>query len=432
MIDLSLTSVGWFVMGFGFSSANTDSDPTFIGYDGSNFAPLDPEKMVAFVFGWGFCCAASTIDSGATVGRFRLLPYLICTMAVSWFLYPIAAHWVWAGGWLADLGFVDFAGSSVVHLVGGTSSLCCIIMLGARNNRWITVLNEQGNHEQRENIRPSSVVLAATGTWMLAFGWFAFNSGSTLAVSSNSWAVAAVVAANTFLSMSSAAISMMIFSYLTTGNFRVADNCNAMLAGLVGITGGCATAHPVGALGAGMLACATYVGASRLLIRFQIDDAVDATPVHGACGILGTIIIPFISTRERLLAAGYGTAEDMGIWKFFGVQLLGVVSIALLVSVPILLLLIIMKHTFGIRVSAQQVRDELFFFHFFFSCGLLLPHYRTSLVASYIYISLPPPRSLLVLTTSTTRLASRWRTASVWPRSRWRVKRSVQACVVES
>jgi len=240
--------------------------------------------MLGWFFQWAFCTAAATIVSGGVAERVKSGAYAFYALFMAGFIYPVVVAWTWGYGWIAQVetGFMDFAGSGIVHLTGGISALAGAAILGARDGRY-----EKGREEE---FYPHSLPLVVFGTFCLWFGWYGFNCGSTLGLNNaENGALAAQVAVNTTLSASAAGIIVFSLRYGITRLYDVSGLCNGILAGLVSITAGCGNVENGSALAIGIIGAFVYQGFSMLLQKLQIDDPVDASAVHGACGIWGVL-----------------------------------------------------------------------------------------------------------------------------------------------
>ncbi len=283
-----------------------------IGSSGFALQGLDtPKDYAVFVFQATFAGTAATIVSGAVAERIRFLSYALISVVVTGVIYPVSGHWIWGeGGWLADKGMIDFAGSTVVHSLGGWVGLAGALVLGPRLGRF----NRDGSSNK---IAGHSLVLAVIGVLVLWFGWFGFNGGSTLAANAS----VAKIVANTMLAAAAGGVSCFFLSlWLSKGEIHIEKLLNGVIGGLVGITAGCAVVEPVGAVligfGAGLV---VYWAEWMLLHWMSVDDPVNAIPAHAFCGVWGTLILVFVAPVERLPAGG--------VWQQFGVQFLGVTAV---------------------------------------------------------------------------------------------------------
>ena len=297
----------------------------FYGFDWSNF-----------FFQLVFCATAATIVSGAMAERTKFSSYCIYSAVISAVVYPVEAGWVWnAQGWLAKLGYIDFAGSSVIHMVGGISGLIGAILLGARMGKY----DEKGNSRA---ILGHNIPLAAMGTFILWFCWYGFNG----AAASDTVQMAQILG-NTTIAPAVATVVCMLFTWIKNGKPDVGMCLNAPLAGLVGITAGCADLDALGSAIVGVVTgILVVVIVEPVDTRLHIDDPVGAVAVHGGCGLTGTILTGFLATDGGLL---YGGGP-----RLLGVQCLGVAAIAAYTVVVMTIVFHIIRAAHGLRVSAEE------------------------------------------------------------------------------
>lgn len=294
------------------------------------------------IFQTVFWATAATIVSGAMAERTKFIAYLIYSMFISAFIYPVVGHWVWGGGWLANLGFKDFAGSTVVHSVGGWAALIGAALVGPRTGKY--------RHDSVPNAIPGhSITLGALGVFILWFGWFGFNPGSTLSGTDPS---IGLIAVNTNLAAAAGAVMAMVFTWVRYGKPDVSLTLNGVLGGLVGITAGCAFVNPLGAVLIGSISGIVIVLAVEVIDRkLKVDDPVGAIAVHGACGALGTLMVGFFDTQEGLFYGGGA--------RLLGIQALGVVSVFLWTVTTVYILFRFINATVGLRVSPEEERAGL-------------------------------------------------------------------------
>lgn len=290
-----------------------------------------------WIFQAGFALAMVSIVSGAVAERMKFGPYMIYIVFATGLIYPIAGHWVWGvDGWLYKLGMLDFAGSAVVHAVGGWAALAAVLVLGPRIGKY----NEDGT----VNVLPAhSMHLAFLGTFMLWFGWFGFNPGSSLAGLDMN---IARVAVTTNLAAAAGGAAGTIFTWLKFGKADPSMAINGALAGLVAITAGCAFVSPAAAVIIGLVASVLVVLAVGFFDRIKADDPVGAIAVHGVNGIWGIIALGLFAQKGGLFYGGGAS--------FLAVQTLGVISVSILAFVCTFLVFTVLKKTVGIRVSAQE------------------------------------------------------------------------------
>jgi Amt family ammonium transporter len=275
-----------------------------------------------WLFQCAFVIAVISIVSGAVAERIHFRAYILYTIAMTGLIYPIAGHWVWgAGGWLGKLGMVDFAGSAVIHALGGFSALAAAVFIGPRIGKF----NQDGS---ANIVPPSNLPLASVGAFILWFGWFGFNSGSTLSATNGS---IGHIAVTTMLAASASGAVCILFTML---RYQKADPplvINGALAGLVGITAGCAFVSDAAAIIIGAVCGIAMVFATELLESKKIDDPVGAFPVHGISGSIGTLAVGLFAQKDLTRTTGkglYGLFNGGG-WELLGVQALGLVTVSL-------------------------------------------------------------------------------------------------------
>ncbi|OJF93604.1 ammonium transporter [Alkalibacterium sp. 20] len=296
---------------------------------------------VFLMFQTVFAATAATIVSGAMAERTKFSSYLIYTVVISGLIYPISGHWIWGGGWLAELGFVDFAGSVAVHMVGGVSALVGAIVVGPRLGKF----DKEG---KARAIPGHNLTLAALGVFILWFAWFGFNGASTLsATGDDTLSLIGTIFLNTNLAAVSGTLVAMTLTWVRFGKPDVSVTLNGTLAGLVGITAGCAVVSPFGAVAIGILSSTAMVYAIEFVEqRLKIDDPVGAFGVHGISGALGTILVGLFSTEAGLF---YG-----GGFALLGVQAFGVFVVALWVTLTMFATFKIISVTVGLRVTEEE------------------------------------------------------------------------------
>ncbi len=344
--------VGFGVM-FGTGTALFGWFDPMIMKDYSSVLPDGVPLWAYAIFQTVFCATSATIVSGSMAERTKFSAYCIYSAAISLLIYPISGHWIWGGGWLSELGFHDFAGSTTVHMVGGVCACIGAAILGPR-------IGKYGKDGKPRAILGHNMTAAALGVFILWFCWFGFNGASTVGMDSDSQVTrAGLVFFNTNLAAACACVATLIFTWVRYGKPDVSMTYNAALAGLVGITAGCDTVSPVGAAIMGLIFGIVMVLAVEFFDKVaKIDDPVGAISVHGVCGALGTILLGFFSTGG--VAEADGTLPVMqglfygGGFKFLGVQLLGVVSVIVYVGIVITIVFQILKHTIGLRASAED------------------------------------------------------------------------------
>ena len=345
LMDFCIGTPMFWIVGFGLmfgtGSAFIGGFDPFIRGDYSSMLPGGVPLWAYAIFQTVFCATAATIVSGAMAERTKFSAYCIYSAAISLIIYPISGHWIWGGGWLANLGFHDFAGSTAVHMVGGVCALIGASFLGPRIGKY----TKEG---QPRAILGHNLPLAALGVFILWFCWFGFNGCSTLALDSDSAAVSAgLIFFNTNMAAACSCCAALIFTWIRYKKPDVSITYNAALAGLVGITAGCDAVSPAGAAVMGVIfgiVVSVSIGFFDKIVK--IDDPVGAISVHGICGALGTIMTGLFSVSKGLFY-GHGAG-------FLGIQALGVLSVSVYVSVLITIVFLIIKNTIGLRVSEEE------------------------------------------------------------------------------
>lgn len=300
---------------------------------------------VFMIFHTVFCATAATIVSGAMAERTKFKAYLIYSACISVFIYPITGHWIWGGGWLSELGFHDFAGSTAVHAVGGWCALIGAKILGPRIGKY--------SKDGKVNAIPGhNLPLGALGVFILWFCWFGFNCGSTTAASTS----LGDIAMTTNLAACTATLATLILTWKRYGKPDVSMTFNGTLAGLVAITAGCDVVSYWGAFIIGLIAGVAVVFVIEFVDKkLKIDDPVGATGVHWACGILGTLLTGFFSTDKTVgLGLFYG-----GGFKFLGKQIIGILSVGAYTAIAAFIIFTVINKTVGLRVSEKEEEDGL-------------------------------------------------------------------------
>ena len=305
------------------------------------------------IFQTVFCATSATIVSGAMAERTKFSAYCIYSAAISLIIYPVSGHWIWGGGWLAQLGFHDFAGSTAVHMVGGVCALIGAAILGPRIGKY----DKEGKPRA---ILGHNVTAAALGVFVLWFCWFGFNGASTVGMDSDAQlSRAGLIFFNTNIAAAVACCTTLIFTWIRYGKPDVSMTYNAALAGLVGITAGCDTVSPLGAAIMGIIFGFLIVLAVEFFDKkAKIDDPVGAISVHGVCGSVGSILLGLFSTGG--VAEADGSLPVMkglfygGGFKLLGIQTLGVLTVIAYVGVVITIVFMVIKHTIGLRASAED------------------------------------------------------------------------------
>ena len=340
--------VGFGIM-FGTSSAFFGGIDLFAvgGYSGAYDSILpDGVPLYAYmIFQTVFCATSATIVSGAMAERTKFSAYCVYSAIISLIIYPISGHWIWGGGWLSQLGFHDFAGSTTVHMVGGVAALVGAIFLGPR-------IGKYGKDGKPRAIPGHSLTLGALGVFILWFCWFGFNGASTVSMTGDDTiANAGLVFYTTNLCTAVSTLTVMFITWVKYKKPDVSMTLNGSLAGLVAITAGCDTVEPWAAAVIGVIAGFVVVFGIEFIDKVcKIDDPVGAVGVHGMCGFVGTICVGIFSN-------GYGTKGKglvYGEFECFGIEVLGAVVVALYVAVAMTIVFFVIKHTMGLRASREE------------------------------------------------------------------------------
>ena len=303
-----------------------------------------------FFFQLVFCGTAATIVSGAVAERVKYTSFIIFSFILTLVVYPVVGHWVWGGGWLADLGFLDFAGDTVVHSVGGWAALAGALILGPR-------IGKYDKNGKPKAIPGHSMSLAVIGLFVLWLGWFGFNPGSTMSFQNPGDVVHILVTTNT--AAIAAVLTATAASWIFIGKPDLGMTINGCLAGLVAITGSCAYVSVTSSLIIGAIAGAIVVFAVILFDRAKIDDPVGATSVHLVCGVFGTLCVGlFAQEGVTTLSAANGLFFGGGL-SMLGKQALGVVAVGAFVFFSSALVWFVLKKTMGIRVTREEELEGL-------------------------------------------------------------------------
>ncbi len=345
LMDFCLGTPIYWLLGFGVMFGSTGAlfgsfDPMIRG-DYSAVLPSGVPLWAFVMFQTVFCATAATIVSGAMAERTKFSAYCIYSMVISAVIYPISGHWIWGGGWLAQLGFHDFAGSTAVHMVGGVCALIGAKILGPR-------IGKYGKDGKPKAILGHSLTLGALGVFILWFCWFGFNGCSTVSMTGDDAIVSAgSIFMTTNLAAAMATITAMCITWIRYKKPDVSMTLNGSLAGLVAITAGCDVVSPFGAAIIGIVAGFLVVfGIEFIDKKLKIDDPVGAIGVHGLCGAGGTLLTGLFDTSKGLFYSGNPA--------FLGVQALGVVSVTAWTAVTITIVFFIIKKTIGLRVSREE------------------------------------------------------------------------------
>lgn len=353
-IVFAVSSLGFMLLGWGlmFGGDNPILGTENLWILGGTDLSVYDDTLTSSVPFWGkfffqlvFCGTAATIVSGAVAERVKYISFIIFSFVLTLLIYPIVGHWIWGGGWLADLGFQDFAGDTAVHSVGGWAALAGAMLLGPR-------IGKYDKNKRPRAIPGHSMSLAVIGLFVLWLGWFGFNSGSTMSFQNPSDVMHILMTTNS--SAIAAVMTSTITAWIFIGKPDLGMTINGCLAGLVGVTASCAYVTVGASLLIGAIAGIIVVFAVMFFDRIGIDDPVGATSVHLCCGVFGTICVGLfakegvtsLSTKNGLF---YG-----GGFGLLGVQLLGIVAVGAFVFAASMLVWFVLKKTVGIRVPAEE------------------------------------------------------------------------------
>ena len=341
IIDIAFGGIAFFIVGFGIAYGSSN------GWFAIDFGIMDKDLGLGLTVSnnlfWfiqlGFAIAAISIVSGALAERMKLFSYAIFVVFFCALVYPIVANWVWnPNGWLAIRGFNDFAGSAAVHAMGGFAALAAAIVLGPRIGKY--------SKDGKSNTIPGhNLPLASVGAFILWFGWFGFNPGSSLGAVGN-WELIGSVVVNTFLASASGGIATMIYTYFTYSKIDITMVINGVLAGLVSITAGCNVVGPTSAIIIGAIAGVLVDVAVVFFDKIKVDDPVGAIAVHGVNGLFGTMAVGFFAIEGGLFYGG-------GI-SLLVTQILGVITIALFSFTVTFIIMKFLKLTIGVRISSDD------------------------------------------------------------------------------
>lgn len=342
LMDFAIGTIIFWVIGFGIMFGDSifgiiGTPDFFVRGDYSSTFPT----MAFLIFQTVFCATSATIVSGAMAERTKFSSYCLYSLIISAIIYPISGHWIWGGGWLANLGFHDFAGSTAVHMVGGVAALVGAKILGPRIGKY----SEDG----KPNAIPGhSLTLGALGVFILWFCWFGFNGASTVSATGDATLISmSSIFVTTNLAAATAATVTMIITWIKYKKPDVSMTLNGALGGLVAITAGCDLISPTGAFIIGIISSIVVVYGVEFVDKvLKIDDPVGAIGVHCFCGAIGTILTGLLSTTNGLF---YG-----GGFKFLGIQIIGVVSVFIWVLITMTIVFLLIKRTIGLRVSENE------------------------------------------------------------------------------
>lgn len=349
LMDFCIGTPAFWLVGFGLmfgkgSGIIGSFDPLIRG-EYSQALPSGVPLWAFAIFQTVFCATSATIVSGAMAERTKFSAYCIYSAAISLLIYPVSGHWIWGGGWLSQMGFHDFAGSTAVHMVGGICAMIGAKILGPR-------IGKYDKNGKPQAILGHNLTFAALGVFILWFCWFGFNGASTVGMDSDALIeTAGRVFFNTNLAAAVACCAALIFTWIRYKKPDVSMTYNAALAGLVGITASCDAVDAVGAAVIGVVCGILIVLAIEFFDKIaKIDDPVGAVSVHCVCGAAGTVLTGLFATGDTTEAGlFYG-----GGAHFLGIQVLGVLAVAAYVAVVITIVFLAIKHTIGLRVKPEE------------------------------------------------------------------------------
>ncbi len=353
-MDFCIASLGFWAFGFALMFGGSALFPgleegnTFIGMSGFFLAGegYDVSTAMFWFFQMVFAATAATIVAGAVAERMKITAYLAYSFILGAIIYPVYGHWVWGGGWLSGItiggatGVIDFAGSGVVHMVGGLTALIAAALVGPR-------LGKYSKTGKAVNIKGHNIPYVVIGTFILFFGWFGFNAGSTVAATELR---ISVIVVNTFLAAATGAVVALYWKFATTGKADIVAACNGCLAGLVAITAPCAFVPPWAAVVIGAIAVPFLFATGHIVEKvMKIDDAVGAVPVHFGAGVWGLLAVGVFADGT------YGVSGLIaGEWGQIVLQLIDIAACIAWVAPTAFILFYVLKKTMGLRASREE------------------------------------------------------------------------------
>ncbi|KAL3691785.1 hypothetical protein R1sor_005436 [Riccia sorocarpa] len=372
VLDAAAGGISFYLFGYGFAFGRSSNNNSFIG---SNFFALHnmPDQdngfdYSFFLFQWAFAIATAGITSGSIAERTQFVAYLVYSSFLTGFVYPIVAHWMWSvDGWagaaatsnrLFGVGAIDFAGSGVVHMVGGIAGLWGALIEGPRLGRF------PKNGTSSMDMRGHSASLVVLGSFLLWFGWYGFNPGSFVKILApydgfqGNWTGVGRTAVTTTLSGSTAALTTLFARRFFTGHWNVTDVCNGLLGGFAAITSGCAVVEPWAAIICGFVASWVLMSLNYLALKVKYDDPLEAFQLHGGCGAWG-VLFTGLFAREKFVAEAYGPGRGHGLFmggggKLLAAQIIEILVIAGWVTATMVPLFFLLKYFDLLRISPED------------------------------------------------------------------------------
>lgn len=351
LMDFCIGTTAFWLIGFGLMFGGTSSFIGIIGglaeetNYGNGMLPDGISFYTFLIFQTVFCATSATIVSGAMAERTKFSSYCLYSLIISLLVYPISGHWIWGGGWLSQMGFHDFAGSTAVHMVGGVAAFVGAVILGPRIGKYTS-------DGKAKAIPGHSLTLGALGVFILWFCWFGFNGASTVSMEGTAIEAAGKIFVNTNLSAAVATCTVLAITWIRYGKPDISMALNGSLAGLVAITAGCDTVSQLAAAIIGILSGFTVVFGIEFIDQvLKIDDPVGAIGVHGLNGALGTICVGLFSDGSNTTVPGLFWG---GGFHLLGVQVIGVLAVIVWGSITMFLVFSVIKHTIGLRVTPEE------------------------------------------------------------------------------